>query len=120
SPVRRGRLISPALLLRSRAPPEPCCPTPGGPRPPQKSSSPHERLTVATTAPGSVLAMSHVISDRPPGLGAAGADPLAATQPSGAVRQRTRLVEIVIPVYNEQQVLAASVHRLHTYLAENL
>jgi len=64
--------------------------------------------------------MSHVISDRPPGLGAAGADPLAATQPSGAVRQRTRLVEIVIPVYNEQQVLAASVHRLHTYLAENL
>jgi len=64
--------------------------------------------------------MSHVISDRPPGLGAAEADPLAATQPSGAARQRTRLVEIVIPVYNEQHVLAASVHRLHTYLAENL
>ena len=64
--------------------------------------------------------MSHVISDRPPGLGVAEADPSAATQPSGAARQRTRLVEIVIPVYNEQQVLATSVHRLHAYLAETL
>ncbi|WP_344970488.1 bifunctional glycosyltransferase family 2/GtrA family protein [Streptosporangium fragile] len=29
---------------------------------------------------------------------------------------RTRLVEIVVPVYNEQRVLAASVRRLHAYL----
>ena len=35
-------------------------------------------------------------------------------------RLRTRLVEIVIPVYNEQHVLAESVRRLHAYLAENL
>ena len=54
--------------------------------------------------------MSQVIYDRPPGLDG-GAPPL---------RQRTRLVEIVIPVYNEQLVLADSVDRLHAYLAENL
>jgi putative flippase GtrA len=29
----------------------------------------------------------------------------------------TRLVEIVVPVHNEQRVLAESVHRLHAYLA---
>ena len=52
--------------------------------------------------------MSQVIHESPPGT-------------SGAVpRQRTKLVEIVIPVYNEEHVLAASVHRLHAYLAANL
>ncbi|WP_031164282.1 bifunctional glycosyltransferase family 2/GtrA family protein [Streptosporangium roseum] len=39
----------------------------------------------------------------------------------GSVKQltappRTRLVEIVVPVYNEQRVLAESVRRLHAYL----
>jgi putative flippase GtrA len=33
---------------------------------------------------------------------------------------RRRLVEVVVPVYNEQHVLEASVRRLHRYLAENL
>jgi putative flippase GtrA len=33
---------------------------------------------------------------------------------------RGRLVEVVVPVYNEQHVLEASVRRLHRYLAENL
>src|SRR5581483_11558748 len=64
----------------------------------------------AERASGTVVAMSQVIYDRPPGLD-------DGTQPP---RQRTRLVEIVIPVYNEQLVLADSVHRLHEYLAENL
>ena len=54
--------------------------------------------------------MSQVIYDRPPGLDDGAPPP----------RQRTRLVEIVIPVYNEQLVLADSVDRLHAYLAENL
>jgi putative flippase GtrA len=58
--------------------------------------------------------MSPVISDRPLGLDAEN------PPPDGVARQRTRLVEIVIPVYNEQQVLAASVQRLHAYLVENL
>jgi glycosyltransferase involved in cell wall biosynthesis/putative flippase GtrA len=52
--------------------------------------------------------MSQVIQESP--LGAGPAVPW----------QRTKLVEIVIPVYNEQQVLAASVRRLHAYLADNL
>ncbi|NUP53020.1 MAG: glycosyltransferase [Catenulispora sp.] len=33
---------------------------------------------------------------------------------------RRRLVEVVVPVYNEQHVLEASVRRLHRYLVENL
>ncbi|MCW2942321.1 MAG: hypothetical protein JWN00_5306 [Actinomycetia bacterium] len=33
---------------------------------------------------------------------------------------RQRLVEVVIPVYNEERVLAASVNRLHAYLAATL
>ncbi|HEV2640739.1 MAG TPA: bifunctional glycosyltransferase family 2/GtrA family protein [Actinocrinis sp.] len=51
--------------------------------------------------------MSQVIQESPPGGGA-------------VPRRRTELVEIVIPVYNEQRVLADSVHRLHAYLADNL
>jgi len=69
--------------------------------------------------------MSQVISDRPLGLGAdrpsrPGADPATAGEPVDAGRQRTRLVEIVIPVHNEQAVLADSVYRLRAYLTENL
>ncbi|MES9543530.1 glycosyltransferase [Actinomadura sp. NPDC000600] len=33
---------------------------------------------------------------------------------------RGRLVEVVVPVHNEERVLAASVERLHAYLAESL
>lgn len=33
---------------------------------------------------------------------------------------RTRLVEVVVPVYNEQRALRASITRLHTYLTRNL
>ncbi|NJP89087.1 bifunctional glycosyltransferase family 2/GtrA family protein [Nonomuraea sp. FMUSA5-5] len=32
---------------------------------------------------------------------------------------RTRLVEVVVPVYNEQRALRASIARLHTYLTQN-
>ncbi|MEV0383713.1 bifunctional glycosyltransferase family 2/GtrA family protein [Nonomuraea sp. NPDC050643] len=32
---------------------------------------------------------------------------------------RTRLVEVVVPVYNEQRALRASITRLHTYLTRN-
>ncbi|MFC7583624.1 glycosyltransferase [Nonomuraea antimicrobica] len=32
---------------------------------------------------------------------------------------RTRLVEVVVPVYNEQRALQDSVTRLHTYLNRN-
>jgi putative flippase GtrA len=35
-----------------------------------------------------------------------------------SLRQVTVDVEIVVPVYNEQEALAASVHRLHRYLTE--
>ncbi len=35
-----------------------------------------------------------------------------------SLSQRTVDVEIVVPVYNEQEALAASVHRLHRYLTE--
>jgi putative flippase GtrA len=54
----------------------------------------------------------------PPDTGRAAAPEHAAAAPPGAPRRR--LVEIVIPAYNEQHVLAASVERLHAYLAENL
>lgn len=32
---------------------------------------------------------------------------------------RTRLVEVVVPVYNEQRALRAGITRLHTYLTRN-
>ncbi|MEY9962965.1 putative flippase GtrA [Streptacidiphilus sp. MAP12-16] len=44
----------------------------------------------------------------------AGQPALQATAPA-----RARLVEIVVPVYNEEHVLAQSVRRLHAYLVEN-
>jgi putative flippase GtrA len=44
--------------------------------------------------------------------------PDAGTGAAGAPRRR--LVEVVVPVYNEQHVLEASVRRLHRYLVENL
>ena len=39
-------------------------------------------------------------------------------QPSAASGER--LIEIVVPVYNEEKVLEASVRRLHSYLTDNL
>ena len=44
--------------------------------------------------------------------------PDAGTGAAGAPRRR--LVEVVVPVYNEQHVLETSVRRLHRYLVENL
>lgn len=37
--------------------------------------------------------------------------------PAAGSSRRTRLVEVVVPVYNEERVLAASVRRLHDYLS---
>ncbi|KAB8185062.1 bifunctional glycosyltransferase family 2/GtrA family protein [Microbispora catharanthi] len=37
--------------------------------------------------------------------------------PAAGASRRTRLVEVVVPVYNEERVLAASVERLHAYLS---
>jgi putative flippase GtrA len=51
--------------------------------------------------------MSHVIQESAPGGGA-------------APQRRTELVEIVIPVFNEQRVLADNVQRLHGYLADTV
>ena len=42
----------------------------------------------------------------------------SAHQPGPQPPGRGRLVEIVVPVHNEEHVLARSVHRLHGYLAE--
>jgi putative flippase GtrA len=42
-----------------------------------------------------------------------------AGQSAPTARTQARLVEIVVPVYNEEHILASSVHRLHAYLAEN-
>jgi glycosyltransferase involved in cell wall biosynthesis len=39
---------------------------------------------------------------------------------AGAGAARERLVEITIPVYNEEKVLAGSIERLHAYLTEHL
>jgi putative flippase GtrA len=40
------------------------------------------------------------------------------TRPGTVSESRGPLVEIAIPVYNEEHILAASVRRLHTYLSE--
>ncbi|MFB4310196.1 glycosyltransferase [Actinomadura sp. GTD37] len=53
--------------------------------------------------------MSHLITER----GTPAAPPPAPHQHGG----RGRLVEVVVPVHNEERVLAASVERLHAYLA---
>ncbi|MCC5581852.1 bifunctional glycosyltransferase family 2/GtrA family protein [Microtetraspora sp. AC03309] len=44
--------------------------------------------------------------------------PPPASSPNGAPG-RTRLVEVVVPVYNEQRVLAESIRRLHGYLTRD-
>jgi glycosyltransferase involved in cell wall biosynthesis len=41
-------------------------------------------------------------------------------QPTAASAPRGYLVEVTVPVYNEEKVLADSVRRLHSYLAANL
>ena len=45
--------------------------------------------------------------------------PQAHTQAPAQAGPGNRTVEIVVPVYNEERVLAASVRRLHAYLTEN-
>ncbi|MEV4679061.1 MULTISPECIES: glycosyltransferase [Actinomadura] len=54
--------------------------------------------------------MSHLITER----GTPAAPPPSPPEHAG----RGRLVEVVVPVHNEERVLAASVHRLHGYLAD--
>ncbi|WP_242910490.1 bifunctional glycosyltransferase family 2/GtrA family protein [Actinomadura terrae] len=54
--------------------------------------------------------MNHVVTERGTPAGPPPPPPLNGGR-------RGRLVEIVIPVYNEERVLAASVERLHAYLA---
>ncbi|MGN9837099.1 glycosyltransferase [Nonomuraea sp. H19] len=41
---------------------------------------------------------------------------MTVTAPRVEAARGTRLVEVVVPVYNEQRVLAESIHRLHSYL----
>src|SRR3954452_16788116 len=43
--------------------------------------------------------------------------PPAATPVAGAAAPASALVEIVVPVYNEQAALPASIRRLHEHLA---
>ncbi|WP_262403347.1 dolichyl-phosphate beta-glucosyltransferase [Actinomadura sp. CNU-125] len=54
--------------------------------------------------------MSHLVTERGTPAG-----PPASPHDGG----RGRLVEVVVPVYNEEHVLAASIGRLHAYLADN-
>ncbi|MEV3924702.1 bifunctional glycosyltransferase family 2/GtrA family protein [Actinomadura coerulea] len=56
--------------------------------------------------------MSHLITE--PGT------PAAPPPPPHDHGGRGRLVEVVVPVHNEERVLAASVERLHAYLADTL
>ncbi|MEU9871994.1 bifunctional glycosyltransferase family 2/GtrA family protein [Actinomadura sp. NPDC048021] len=56
--------------------------------------------------------MSHLITE--PGT------PAAPPPPPHDHGGRGRLVEVVVPVHNEERVLAASVERLHSYLADTL
>ncbi|MCP2343257.1 glycosyltransferase [Actinomadura rupiterrae] len=60
--------------------------------------------------------MSHLVTTRST-AGPAAAPP-AAGRPEGEPGGRGRLVEVVIPVHNEERVLAASVRRLHAYLSD--
>ncbi|MDL4776929.1 bifunctional glycosyltransferase family 2/GtrA family protein [Actinomadura xylanilytica] len=46
--------------------------------------------------------------------------PAAPPPPAPDHGGRERLVEVVVPVHNEERVLAASVERLHAYLDDNL
>jgi putative flippase GtrA len=63
-------------------------------------------------------------SVEPTGAGPAGADARSRLslvgRPPGSINDEPRgpLIEVAIPVYNEEHVLAASVRRLHAYLRE--
>ena len=54
-----------------------------------------------------------------PGGDAAGSSLLLADDSQPPAGARERLVEVTVPVYNEEKVLAQSVRRLHSYLSEN-
>ncbi|MEV4258155.1 dolichyl-phosphate beta-glucosyltransferase [Spirillospora sp. NPDC049652] len=60
--------------------------------------------------------MSHLVTTRSTAVPAAA--PSGLGRPEGEPGGRGRLVEVVIPVYNEERVLAASVRRLHSYLSD--
>ncbi|RFU38305.1 glycosyltransferase [Actinomadura logoneensis] len=59
--------------------------------------------------------MSHLVTTRSTAVPAA---PSGPRRPEGEPGGRGRLVEVVIPAYNEERVLAASVRRLHAYLSD--
>ncbi|MFC4907463.1 glycosyltransferase [Actinomadura gamaensis] len=59
--------------------------------------------------------MSHLVTTR--STAGQAAAPSGPGRPEGEPGGRGRLVEVVIPVYNEERVLAASVRRLHAYLS---
>ncbi|MCV7212196.1 bifunctional glycosyltransferase family 2/GtrA family protein [Mycolicibacterium canariasense] len=46
--------------------------------------------------------------------------PLRSGALADAARRGVPVLDVVVPVYNEQAALSGSVHRLHRYLAENL
>lgn len=54
-----------------------------------------------------------------PGAERRGMSIATVSPPQTEAFRRTRLVEIVVPVYNEQRVLADSVRRLHAYLTHD-
>ncbi|WP_084336711.1 glycosyltransferase [Actinomadura oligospora] len=60
--------------------------------------------------------MSHLVTTRSTADHAA--VPSGPGRPEGEPGGRERLVEVVIPVFNEERVLSASVRRLHAYLSD--
>ncbi|MEV5572264.1 bifunctional glycosyltransferase family 2/GtrA family protein [Spirillospora sp. NPDC052269] len=60
--------------------------------------------------------MSHLVTTRSTAGHAVA--PSGSGSPEGEPGGRGRLVEVVIPVFNEERVLSASVRRLHAYLSD--
>src|SRR5580658_4608245 len=54
------------------------------------------------------------------GDGAPASSLLLTKEGPRAGASRERLVEVVVPVYNEEKILARNVRRLHSYLTDNL
>ncbi|WP_323189311.1 dolichyl-phosphate beta-glucosyltransferase [Kitasatospora sp. NBC_00240] len=57
-------------------------------------------------------------TDRDAGPARAGASPSGGLRAGAPTRAATKLVEVVVPVYNEEHVLERCVRRLHAYLDE--
>src|SRR5688500_12952945 len=62
--------------------------------------------------------MNH--STAPTTAPAAGAPAAEPPEAAPSTRRRRRLVDVVVPVYNEQHVLEQSIRRLHDYLLTDL